>query len=79
MLLWNILSGIMNLVMSKEINRTEGYSIDGADDHWTVSCPNCEHEFEYEGFFDSSDKTSCKCGCEFVTTKVWINESHYIE
>lgn len=57
----------------------EGYSVNGEDDHWTVNCPNCDHEFEYEGFFDSTDETKCKCGCIFVTTKVWINDYKYIK
>ncbi len=58
---------------------TEGNAIDGDDSHWTVNCPNCEKEFEYTGYFESSDITECSCGCKFKTTKVWIDEKHYIE
>jgi len=57
---------------------TEGQAIDECDDHWTVNCPDCDKEFEYEGYFDSDDITVCKCGCKFKTTKVWINETQYI-
>lgn len=56
----------------------EGYSVDGDDMHWTVNCPECGKEFEYEGYFDSSDETKCKCGCVFTTQKVWIDEFTYI-
>ena len=57
----------------------DGYSVDGDDMHWTVCCPECEKEFEYQGYFDSGDETKCKCGCTFRTRKVWIDDSHYIE
>lgn len=56
-----------------------GYSVEGDDMHWTVSCPECNNEFEYEGYFDSSDITKCKCGCVFRTDKVWINDEMYIQ
>lgn len=58
---------------------TKGYAIDGMDDQWTVDCPKCDKEFNYSGFFDSSDITNCKCGCSFTTTKVWIDDTKYIE
>jgi len=57
----------------------DGYSVDGDDMHWTVACPECEKEFEYEGYFDSGDDTKCKCGCTFSTRKVWIDDANYIE
>jgi len=57
----------------------DGHSVDGDDMHWTVSCPECEKEFEYQGYFDSGDETKCRCGCTFRTIKVWIDDTHYIE
>lgn len=56
-----------------------GHSVDGDDMHWMVACPECEKEFEYKGYFDSSDETKCKCGCTFRTSKVWIDDAHYIQ
>jgi len=61
------------------LETTEGYSVNGDDDHWIVNCPKCDKEFEYKGYFDPSDQTKCKCGCLFTTSKVWINENRYIE
>jgi hypothetical protein len=57
----------------------DGHSVDGDDMHWTVACPVCEKEFEYEGFFDSSDVTKCKCGTEFKTRRVYFDDGGYIE
>lgn len=59
-------------------NYSQGYSVDGDDMHWTVDCPQCEKQYEYEGFFDSSDETICSCGCNFLTSRVWIDEWNYI-
>lgn len=56
-----------------------GHSVDGDDMHWTVCCPDCSKEFEYKGWFDSSEETKCKCGCVFRTTKVWLDDDHYIQ
>lgn len=57
-----------------------GYAIDGDDMHWTVNCPHCEKEIEYQGFFDATDKNECtKCGTEFYTNKLWINDNEYIQ
>ena len=61
------------------VEEAEGRAVNGDDTHWHVNCPKCEKEFEYIGFFDSADKTKCKCGCVFVTKKVWINDKTYIE
>ena len=61
------------------ILKAEGNCVDGDDTHWTVDCPNCDKQFEYTGFFDSSDKETCKCGCVFRTKKIWITDSKYIE
>jgi len=57
----------------------DGHSVDGDDMHWTVSCPECEKEFEYQGYFDSCDETKCRCGCTFRTIKLWIDDTHYIK
>ena len=58
--------------------KVEGNAINERDDHWQVECPACARMFEYEGFFDSSDVTECKCECKFTTNKIWINENQYI-
>jgi len=60
------------------MKKVEGFAINEEEDHWIVNCPVCEKEFEYTGYFDSSDITKCSCGCNFVTTKVWINDESYI-
>ena len=50
----------------------DGYAIDGADDHWTVRCPHCDHEHECKGFFDSTEVNKCQeCLKEFTTRLVW--------
>jgi len=60
------------------MKKAEGFAINEEEDHWIVNCPDCEKEFEYTGYFDSSDITKCSCGCNFVTIKVWINDESYI-
>jgi hypothetical protein len=59
--------------------KTEGYSINGEEDHWTGSCPECGREFEFEGFFDPEEITKCKCGCEFTFEKVLIDNLSFIQ
>ena len=49
------------------------------EDHWQVVCPNCQKEFEYKGYFDSSDITYCKCGTYFKTSKIEFENGSYIE
>lgn len=48
-------------------------------DHWQVVCPNCQKEFEYKGYFDSSDITNCKCGTSFKTSKIEFENGSYID
>ena len=60
------------------MKKVDGFSIDGDDMNWTVECPDCQKEIEYAGYFDSEDLNKCKCGCEFKTSKVWIDDVHYI-
>lgn len=62
----------------KPTELTEAYSIDGDDMSWMVNCPNCDKYYEYIGFFDSSDITNCKCGCNFKVSKLWLNENQFI-
>lgn len=61
------------------MKKAVGKSVEGYSDHWIVNCPDCEREFEYTGYFDSSDITVCSCGCKFETIKIWINDKIYIE
>ena len=49
------------------------------EDHWQVTCPNCQKEFEYKGYFDSSDTTKCKCGTSFKTSRIEFENGSYIE
>ena len=49
------------------------------EDNWQVTCPNCQKEFEYKGYFDSSDITNCKCGTSFKTSKIEFENGSYIE
>ena len=60
------------------MEKTQGTSINGEDDHWVVNCPNCDKELEYLGFYDEEDLTKCSCGCKFQTERVWINDDTYI-
>lgn len=60
------------------MEQTQGQSIEGHDDHWTVECPKCSKEFEYNGFFDPDDITKCECGTDFKTEKVWLDDDTYI-
>lgn len=53
---------------------TTGQIIDGDDMHWTVNCPKCDRQFEYTGFFDHSDVTDCRCGCEFMTDRIYSED-----
>uniref|UniRef100_A0A6M3M250 Uncharacterized protein n=1 Tax=viral metagenome TaxID=1070528 RepID=A0A6M3M250_9ZZZZ len=62
----------------KKMKYTDGYTVNGQDDHWTVNCPDCGKEFEYTGYFDSGDKTECPCGCVFTTTKIEFEDGSYI-
>ena len=63
----------------EDILNTTGNSVEDDDMHWQVSCPKCDHEFEYEGYFDSDDITTCKCGCKFKTTKVFFEDGSYMK
>ena len=61
-----------------QTDTSDGIAVDGHDDHWIVNCPNCEHEFEYTGFFDKDDITKCSCGTQFKTRRVWLDDETYI-
>ena len=56
-----------------------GTAVGGDETHWKVSCPFCERDIECGGYFDSSEINHCRCGCDFFTKKIWIDEDHYIE
>ncbi len=57
---------------------TEGTAVNGCDDRWTVRCPECGREIEYEGYFDPDDINECECGCEFITMRVWLDNEIFI-
>lgn len=50
------------------------------DDHWSVTCPHCEHECEYTGYFDADDPYKCqKCRKVFTCRKIVFENEDYIE
>ena len=57
----------------------DGWSIDDDDMNWTVECPECLKELEYTGYFEASDVNKCKCGCSFLTRRVYFEDGGYIE
>ena len=62
------------------MKKAEGYAINRDDMHWTVNCPDCDYGIEYKGYFDAGDANICpKCKAKFLTSKVWIDEKHYIK
>lgn len=63
----------------KTYHLVDGYSINGDDMHWNVSCPVCDKEFEFTGYFDSDDITKCRCGCEFKITKVYFYDGSFMK
>jgi len=60
------------------IQSADGISVDGDEEHWTANCPRCDAEMEFLGVFDSSDETTCLCGCKFSTPGIWVNDATYI-
>lgn len=71
----------MNDDLNKDdvICSVDGYSVDGDNMHWIVNCPTCERRLEYIGYFDSGDINKCRCGTEFKTKRVYLNDCDYIE
>lgn len=65
--------------MKDKIAIVDGYSIDGDDMHWIVSCPTCERDLEYQGYFDSGEINKCKCGTDFKTRRVYFDDVRYME
>ena len=61
------------------IHSADGHSCYNDDSHWTVNCPLCEKEFEYTGYFDSSEINYCRCGCKFRTKRVYFEDDSYME
>lgn len=56
-----------------------GFAIDNDETHWTVDCPKCKKELEYQGFFDSGIVNNCTCGAEFIIQRVYFDDESYIE
>lgn len=49
------------------------------DDHWKVSCPMCDRDQEFKGFFDSGDIISCDhCGTVFRCARIVFDDDSYI-
>ncbi len=57
--------------------KTTGTILDEEGERWTVDCPKCGKEHKYKGYFDSSDKNECECGCTFLTTKIFFDNGDY--
>lgn len=65
---------------NKEIPSVHGFAIDGDDMNWTVECPSCNNEIEYEGYFDATDICRCsKCNTYFLCEKVWLDDNTFIK
>ena len=61
-----------------EIQKVDGKSVDGQEDHWVVNCPNCDKEIEYTGYFDPDDLTKCSCGITFKTNRIYFEDDSYL-
>ena len=55
-----------------------GHSVDGDDMQWTVNCPECNREHKCEGYFESTDIDTCKCGCVYRTERVYFEDGSFI-
>jgi len=47
------------------------------EDNWTVICPRCGKETEYEGFFEPYNEV-CICGCLYHIEKIQFANGDYI-
>ena len=56
-----------------------GHSVDDDDMQWTVNCPECSREYRYEGYFESTDIDTCKCGCVYRTERVYFEDGSFME
>lgn len=65
--------------LANRINTIDAYAIDGDDNHWHISCPDCDREYEFTGYFESGEKVKCSCGCEFLQGRLWVDDNNYIE
>lgn len=68
-----------NPVRSISAHSADGNSLDDDDMHWIVSCPVCEREIEFKGYFDCDDINKCPCGTEFKTRRVYFENGSYME
>jgi len=63
-------------LLAKELVTT-GIAIE--EDHWIVECPDCNLEYEFQGYFDSGEPVKCDCGISFKVTKIIFSNGAYIE
>lgn len=56
-----------------------GHSIDDDDMQWTVNCPKCNREYRCEGYFESADTDTCKCGCLYRTERVYFEDGSFMD
>ena len=64
--------------MESRVRSAIGHSVDGDDMQWTVNCPGCNREYKCEGYFESTDTDTCKCGCVFRTERVYFEDGSFI-
>lgn len=55
-----------------------GHSVDDDDMQWTVNCPECNREYRCEGYFESTDIDTCKCGCVYRTERVYFEDGSFM-
>ena len=56
-----------------------GHSVDGDDMQWTVNCPECNKEYRCDGYFESTDTDTCKCGCVYRTGRVYFEDGSFVD
>lgn len=64
--------------MKSMVRSVIGHSVDGDDMQWTVNCPECDREYKCEGYFESTDIDTCKCGCVYRTERVYFEDGSFI-
>jgi predicted Zn-ribbon and HTH transcriptional regulator len=63
------------MMKTASLPKCSAFSIDNDDMHFTIECPHCLAETEYEGLFDSTDVTRCpKCDMDFIANRLIMND-----
>jgi hypothetical protein len=56
---------------------TDGTAIE--EDHWIVTCLNCQRKYEFTGYFDSGEPIECICGVLIKVLRINFSNGDYIE